>query len=124
MQASGLHLHIDDHEPTQQVVVEQQVEKELLRLAGLLVGDGVSLPFLFGPEWADTDALATVPFEQNGLRDGEQLRLAMHERFVLELETCGTRWLVVAGTRVERVRAAMAACDPLVRADLLVRAAR
>lgn len=65
-----------------------------------------------------------VAFDQDGLRDGEQLRHAMHERFVRELESCGHRWVAVAGSRKERIRAATLACDPLARGDLFVGVAR
>jgi NadR type nicotinamide-nucleotide adenylyltransferase len=65
-----------------------------------------------------------VRFEQDGLRDGKDLRQALHERFVAELEKCCSRWIGVAGSREERVRAATFACDPLLRGDLLVRVTR
>lgn len=65
-----------------------------------------------------------VPFDQDGLRDGEELRQSMHKRFVRELESCGEPWVAVAGSREERVRAATLACDPVLRADLFVRVAR
>jgi len=65
-----------------------------------------------------------VLFDQDGLRDGEELRQAMHERFVCELESCGDPWVVVAGSREERIRLATLACDPLLRGDLFVRVAR
>jgi NadR type nicotinamide-nucleotide adenylyltransferase len=65
-----------------------------------------------------------VAFDQDGLRDGEQLRSEMHERFIGELESSGVRWVVVAGSREERLRAAVSASEPLLTGDLLVQIAR
>jgi NadR type nicotinamide-nucleotide adenylyltransferase len=64
-----------------------------------------------------------VPFDQDGLRDGERVRSAMHERFVGELDTSGVQWIGVAGSREERVRTAMSAAEPLLPVDLLVQSA-
>lgn len=65
-----------------------------------------------------------VAFDQDGLRDGEQLRSAMHERFVHELENSGVEWVVVTGSREERVRAAISAFEPMCRSDLLAEIVR
>jgi len=46
---------------------------------------------------------AGVPFEQDGLRDGEHLREWMHERFREVLAESGVEWIEVAGTREERI---------------------
>ncbi|MFF3214081.1 AAA family ATPase [Streptomyces sp. NPDC002886] len=52
-----------------------------------------------------------VPFEDDGLRDGEELRPWMTGRFLEELERTGKRFLVVRGDRRERLAAAVAAVD-------------
>ncbi|QGG96965.1 AAA family ATPase [Actinomarinicola tropica] len=44
-----------------------------------------------------------VPFEQDGLRDGEHLRDWMTERFREVLDESGVEWIEVAGSREERV---------------------
>jgi NadR type nicotinamide-nucleotide adenylyltransferase len=65
-----------------------------------------------------------VRFDQDGLRDGEQLRSAMHERFVCELESTGVPWVIAAGSREERVRAAISAVESQLAGDVLVQIAR
>lgn len=44
-----------------------------------------------------------VPFEQDGLRDGEHLREWMTERFREVLDESGVEWIEVGGGREERV---------------------
>ncbi|MEE1942888.1 AAA family ATPase [Streptomyces sp. TRM 70361] len=55
-----------------------------------------------------------VPFEDDGLRDGEHLRAWMTGRFRTELTRRGLPHLVLAGSREERLRAAVAAVDDLL----------
>ncbi|OKK14631.1 transcriptional regulator [Streptomyces sp. CB00455] len=57
---------------------------------------------------------ADVPFEDDGLRDGPHLRPWMTGRFREELERTGRRFLVVRGSREERLAAAVAAVDALL----------
>ncbi|MFF1415027.1 AAA family ATPase [Streptomyces sp. NPDC058289] len=57
---------------------------------------------------------ADVPFEDDGLRDGEELRPWMTGRFLEELERTGKRFLVVRGDRGARLAAAVAAVDGLL----------
>lgn len=57
---------------------------------------------------------ADVPFEDDGLRDGEALRPWMTGRFLEELERTGKRHLVVRGDRGARLAAAVAAVDGLL----------
>jgi HTH-type transcriptional repressor of NAD biosynthesis genes len=52
-----------------------------------------------------------VPFEDDGLRDGEHVRAWMTERFVARLDETGRRWCWIRGARADRERAAMAAID-------------
>ncbi|MFB7181681.1 AAA family ATPase [Streptomyces sp. NPDC056257] len=57
---------------------------------------------------------ADVPFEDDGLRDGPQLRPWMTERFRAELERTGRRFLVVRGDRAARLETAVRAVDELL----------
>ncbi|WP_327734772.1 AAA family ATPase [Streptomyces nojiriensis] len=57
---------------------------------------------------------ADVPFEDDGLRDGEHLRPWMTERFRAELERTGRRFLVVRGDRAARLEVAVRAVDALL----------
>ncbi|MFF3091125.1 AAA family ATPase [Streptomyces nojiriensis] len=57
---------------------------------------------------------ADVPFEDDGLRDGEHLRPWMTERFRAELERTGRRFLVVRGDRAARMEVAVRAVDALL----------
>lgn len=55
-----------------------------------------------------------VPFVQDGIRDGEHLRTWMTEEFDARLRTTGRRFLRLAGTREQRLAAALAAVDALL----------
>ncbi|MCJ1679748.1 AAA family ATPase [Streptomyces sp. APSN-46.1] len=57
---------------------------------------------------------ADVPFEDDGLRDGPQLRPWMTGRFREELERTGRRFLVVGGDRKARLEQAVAAVEALL----------
>lgn len=64
--------------------------------------------------------IAGVPFEQDGIRDGEHLRVDMQRWFVEELEARGERWALVSGDREERLAASVAQIDAvLTEAGLL-----
>lgn len=54
-----------------------------------------------------------IPFVQDGLRDGEHIRHWMHGRFVERLEQTGKRYIMVRGTKEERLAQATAAIDAL-----------
>jgi nicotinamide riboside kinase len=54
-----------------------------------------------------------IPFVQDGLRDGEQIRGWMHQRFADELARRDTPFVLISGNREERLRVAIAACDDL-----------
>ena len=56
-----------------------------------------------------------VPFEQDGIRDGEHLRAWMTERFVDELTSTGRTWRMLEGPVDQRVDDALAAIDELRR---------
>lgn len=49
----------------------------------------------------DTD----IPFVQDGIRDGEHIRVEMNEKFKEELEKCGVPWGLVSGGREQRLQA-------------------
>ncbi len=57
-----------------------------------------------------------VPFEQDGLRDGEHLRAWMTERFAERLGATGRRWQWLRGARQAREAQAVAAIDGLLAA--------
>ena len=58
--------------------------------------------------------LVGVPFEQDGIRDGENYRDDMQRWFVDELTARQERWVLVSGTRPERLAASIAAVDDLL----------
>lgn len=58
--------------------------------------------------------LAGVPFEQDGIRDGESYREEMQRWFVEELERRGEPWRLVTGSREERLASSLAAVDELL----------
>ncbi|MFE7750305.1 AAA family ATPase [Streptomyces sp. NPDC057428] len=55
-----------------------------------------------------------VAFEDDGLRDGEELRPWMTERFRAELTRTGREFVEITGNRQERLDAAVAAVDELL----------
>ncbi|MCF2530939.1 AAA family ATPase [Yinghuangia soli] len=55
-----------------------------------------------------------VPFEDDGLRDGPELRPWMTGRFHDELTSTGRRFITVRGTREQRLATAVAAVDGLL----------
>lgn len=63
--------------------------------------------------WLLTDHTG-VPFEDDGLRDGEHLRAWMTGRFRAELSRRGLPHLLVTGSHRERLRTAVAAVDDLL----------
>jgi NadR type nicotinamide-nucleotide adenylyltransferase len=54
-----------------------------------------------------------IPFEQDGLRDGEHIRHAMHDRFIERLTEEGKRFMLLRGGKQERLQAAIAAIEAL-----------
>ena len=54
------------------------------------------------------------PFVQDGTRDGDQVRLHMHGRFVKELELRHKPFLLLSGTHEERLKKAIEACDNIM----------
>ncbi|GGW91872.1 AAA family ATPase [Streptomyces chryseus] len=66
--------------------------------------------------WLLTDH-TDVPFEDDGLRDGEHLRPWMTGRFREELLRTGRRFVTLRGPHEERLAAAVAAVDALLAED-------
>ena len=55
-----------------------------------------------------------IPFEQDDTRDGEHIRHAMHARFEQVLSERGAPWLLVTGTRAQRLERAVREIDALL----------
>ncbi|MET8575271.1 AAA family ATPase [Streptomyces sp. NPDC005012] len=66
--------------------------------------------------WLLTDH-ADVPFEDDGLRDGEHLRPWMTDRFAAELTRTGRPFRVLRGSREQRLAEAVEAVERLLAAD-------
>jgi nicotinamide riboside kinase len=62
--------------------------------------------------------LAGVPFEQDGIRDGEDFRERMQRWFVDELTERGEPWALVTGTREERLAQSIRLVDDVIAAAL------
>lgn len=56
-----------------------------------------------------------IPFEQDGVRDGQHIRQWMTQRFTEELTKRGLRWVLVKGSREERLHTATQEVDRLVQ---------
>jgi HTH-type transcriptional regulator, transcriptional repressor of NAD biosynthesis genes len=55
-----------------------------------------------------------IPFVQDGTRDGEHIRHAMHERFVARLKETQRPYLLLSGTHAARLQQAIVAIDALL----------
>ena len=55
-----------------------------------------------------------IPFVQDGTRDGERIRHAMHKRFMEELTKRSKPFEVLSGTPEQRVAKAIALCDSIL----------
>lgn len=55
-----------------------------------------------------------IPFVQDGIRDGEHIRISMHKRFQEEMTRLGKHFLLVSGSRESRLKAAIQACDKVL----------
>ena len=56
-----------------------------------------------------------IPFVQDGTRDGESIRAAMHDRFKEELEKRGKPHVLLSGSHEARLRRAVQECDRVLR---------
>jgi len=55
------------------------------------------------------------PFVQDGTREGDNIRLQMHGRFIKELEQRNKPFLLLSGTHEDRLKKAVEACDSIMR---------
>ena len=55
-----------------------------------------------------------VPFEQDGIRDGENYREAMQQWFVQQLTAKGEHWALVTGDRAERLERSILLIDAVL----------
>ncbi len=55
-----------------------------------------------------------IPFEQDGMRDGEHIRHDMHQRFETLLKAEGIEYRVLRGNREKRLQDAIDICDRLL----------
>ena len=55
-----------------------------------------------------------IPFIQDGLRDGEQIRHWMHERFIEALTETSRPWVLVSGSLDERISQAVRCIDDVL----------
>ncbi len=53
----------------------------------------------------------SIPFVQDGTRDGEKIRHQMHERFIEELKKAGKDYIILKGNHKERLNKAISACN-------------
>ena len=60
---------------------------------------------------------ANIPFVQDGIRDGEAIREAMHARFVAELEAQNVPWVLVSGDYQTRLKRAVEAIEERIKAE-------
>lgn len=49
-----------------------------------------------------------IPFEQDGLRDGEHIRHDMHQQFIQKIISTGVPYRIVSGTKLHRLRTSVA----------------
>ena len=57
-----------------------------------------------------------IPYVQDAIRDGKNVRHAMHKRFEEEMRRRGKNFIVLSGRHTERMQRAVTACDALLRA--------
>ncbi len=55
-----------------------------------------------------------VAFEQDGTRDGEHIRVSMHERFIEKLTEWQLPFIVVSGNRDTRIQTSVSAIDSII----------
>ena len=56
-----------------------------------------------------------IPFVQDGLRDGEDIRHAMHRQFVEELTVTGRKWTLLRGPHEDRLAQAVTLIDDILQ---------
>ncbi len=83
---------------------ERYMGSRSVRVEAVSAGRHYDLYILTGDE---------IPFVQDGLRDGEHIRHAMHKRFEERLTEEGKNFIIVTGSREERLVEAIAAIDAI-----------
>ncbi len=61
-----------------------------------------------------------IPFEQDGMRDGEFIRHDMHQWFIDELKAAKLPYIVVSGGRRERLAKATKAIDKIIKQKVTI----
>lgn len=61
-----------------------------------------------------------IPFEDDGMRDGEHIRLAMHKQFVNEIKKMGIPNIVVKGDLAYRLNASTTFIDKITRKKVVI----
>lgn len=61
-----------------------------------------------------------IPFVQDGTRDGEHIRHTMHLRFLEELQSRGYNYLLVTGSKEERLSLAISAIDKVIKSKSVI----
>ena len=56
-----------------------------------------------------------IPFVQDGIRDGEHIRHRMHQWFIDHIKKTGMPYIIVSGTRRQRLRKAQQASKKMIR---------
>ena len=94
---------------------ERYVGGRSAEVDGIAAGRFADLYLLTGDE---------IPFVQDGLRDGEHLRHAMHETFARELAATGRTFVLLRGTPEARLTEAIHHIDTLLKVSPLPRSGR
>lgn len=61
-----------------------------------------------------------IPFVQDGIRDGEHIRHAMHEQFITEVEATGVPFIVVSGSVSDRLKTACQQINALLKTKVVI----
>jgi HTH-type transcriptional regulator, transcriptional repressor of NAD biosynthesis genes len=60
-----------------------------------------------------------IPFVQDGIRDGEHIRHEMHQTFLRELKRLNKPFVLVTGSKEERLAKAVAMCEVILTQSIL-----
>ena len=62
-----------------------------------------------------------IPFVQDGTRDGEHIRHAMHQDFITHVKKSGVPYLIVTGSKVSRLKQTMSAINRLLNHAAIIK---
>lgn len=62
-----------------------------------------------------------IPFDQDGIRDGEKFRAQMNRWFVRRVKQSGLPYIVVSGSRAERLAAAKKAATKIIKQSRIIK---